>query len=127
MKRGIWTLAKSDKEFSLWIRKRDGYKCVRCKRQYKEGERGLTNSHFWARQHKGTRFDPLNCDAICWFPCHAYHWEKEKQGDYYDFKYKQLGKARYARMAERARDVYPQDRAIMDCMKLLGALPTVVL
>lgn len=114
--RKIWTLVKADTEFSLWIRARDG-RCVRC-----GSTKRLTNSHFWPRQHKGTRFDPENCDAVCWMPCHKYIWEKEKQGQYRDFKLNQLGVARYQAMEARARGIYPQDRAIMDCMVLLGFL-----
>lgn len=102
--------------FSIFIRNRDK-KCKRC-----GTSTNLTCSHFWARQHKGTRFDPDNCDAVCWMPCHKYYWEKEKQGDYRDFKIRQLGLKRYKEMEKRARGVYPQDRAIMDCMRLLGAL-----
>lgn len=95
---------------------------MRCGKQYGGDERGLTCSHFWARQHKGTRFDPLNCDSICWFPCHAYRWEKEKQGEYREFKLKQLGISGYKALEKRARVPYPQHRAIIDCMTLLGAI-----
>lgn len=112
----IWSLTKADTEFSIFIRKRDK-KCVRC-----GSTKRLTCSHFWARQHKGTRFDLENCDTVCWMPCHKYHWEKEKQGAYRDFKINQLGMARYQALEARARGTYPQDRAIIDCMKLLGKL-----
>ena len=112
----IWSLTKADTEFSLFIRNRDK-KCVRC-----GSIKRLTNSHFWARQHKGTRFDPENCDAVCWMPCHKYHWEKEKQGAYRDFKINQLGMPRYQAMEARARGTYPQVSAIIDCMELLGVV-----
>jgi hypothetical protein len=116
----LWSLKKADDEFSLFIRERDG-KCKRCGK-LKSPDNPLTCSHFWGRQHKGTRFDPENNDAACWMPCHKYYWEKEKQGDYRDFKIKQLGKKKYDAMEKRARGIYSQDRAIMDCMTLLGAL-----
>ncbi len=115
-------MKKADDEFSLWIRNRDNWKCVRCGKQFEVGEGGLTDSHFWGRGHKGTRYDPLNNDAICWFPCHAFHWEKEKQGEYRDFKLKQLGKKRYQQMEAKARGTYPLVNAIIECMKLLGKL-----
>lgn len=118
----LWSLKKADEEFSLWIRKRDKWRCKRCFKQWEEGVGGLTDSHFWNRQHKGTRFDPENNDAICWFPCHAYHFEKEKQGEYRDFKLRQLGTRKYNALEKRARSIYPQDKAIMDCMRLLGVL-----
>ena len=110
----LWTLKQADDKFSLFIRKRDKV-CKRCGRA-----NYLTCSHFWVRQHKGTRYDPENCDAVCWQPCHKYYWEKEKQGEYKDFKMKQLGKRRYNLLEKRARRIYPQDRAIMDCMELLS-------
>lgn len=116
----LWSLKKADTEFSLFIRERDR-KCMRCGKK-KGPDNPLTCSHFWNRQHKGTRFDPENNDAVCWMPCHKYHWEKEKQGDYRDFKVRQLGMARYQALEARARGTYPQDRAIMDCMVLLGKL-----
>lgn len=115
-KSGIWTLKKADEEFSKYIRKRDK-KCKRC-----GTKNNLTCSHFWGRQHKGTRFDPDNCVAVCWMPCHKYYWEKEKQGQYRDFMLNWLGPARYELLRMKANGTYPQSRAIMDCMKLLGAL-----
>lgn len=119
--RKIWTLKKADTEFSLWIRERDGWSCARCGKKWEKGK-GLTNSHFWPRQHKGTRFDPENNDAVCWMPCHKYYWEKEKQGAYRDFKLEQLGTRKYNALEKRSRSVYPQDKAIIDCMRLLGVL-----
>ncbi len=41
----------------------------------------------------GTRFEPDNCDSLC-FACHTL-WEPNKHGAYRDFKMKQLGEARY--------------------------------
>jgi hypothetical protein len=108
----LWTLKKADIEFSKFIIQRDKV-CKRCGRA-----NHLTCSHFWARQHKGTRFDPENCDAVCWMPCHKYYWEKEKQGEYRDFKMKQLGAVKYKALEKRARTTYPQCNAIQDCMKL---------
>ena len=113
-----WSLGRADDEFSLWIRARDG-KCMRCGKPRSE-DNPLTCSHFWNRQHKGTRFDPENNDAVCWMPCHKYYWEKEKQGDYRDFKMKQLGAERYAALELRARRTYKEYDAILDCMKLLS-------
>ena len=112
----IWTMKKADTEFSIFIRKRDG-KCARC-----GTTKNLTNSHFWARQHKGTRYDPKNCVAICWFPCHAYYWEKEKQGDYRDFMIEWLGMDEYTKLEMRARRVKPLSEAIIEVMQLLNAL-----
>lgn len=113
----IWNLAKADKEFSEYIRSRDG-KCMRCGKQ-RGPDNPLTCSHFWGRQHKATRFDPKNCVSACWMPCHKYYWEKEKQGDYRDFMLSWLGQKEYAALEKRARSIYPQLDAIIDCQKLL--------
>lgn len=114
--RKLWSLTKADQEFSKWIRKRDG-KCVRCgSTEY------LTCSHFWARQHKATRFDPENCVTLCWMPCHKYHWEKEKQGAYRDFMLSWLGEERYTALEARSKATYPQIDAIRGCMILLGII-----
>ncbi len=115
-------MKKADDEFSLFIRERDGWKCVRCGKEHEVGSGHLTDSHFWGRAHKGTRYDPLNNDAVCWMPCHKYYWEKEKQGAYRDFKLKQLGKKEYVAMERRAINSYPLSSAIIDCMRLLGKL-----
>ena len=116
VKSKLWSLKKADDEFSKWIRERDG-QCMRC-----GSKKYLTCSHFWARQHKGTRFDPKNCITLCWMPCHKYHFEKEKQGDYREFMLTWLGEKEYKALEKRARRVYPQTRAIMDCMELLGVV-----
>lgn len=114
----IWSMAKADAKFSEFIRKRDG-KCMRCGKKKSKGN-PLTCSHFWPRQHKGTRYDPLNCVALCWMPCHKYHWEKEKQGAYRDFMLHWLGEDRYQEVKKRAESTYPLSRAISECMVLLG-------
>ena len=112
----IWTTKKADMEFSKWIRKRDG-KCMRC-----GTINNLTCSHFWVRQHSSTRYDPDNCVAVCWMPCHKFHWEKEKHGDYRNFMIKRLGESGYKKLEVKARSTYPRSDAIRDCMKLLGVI-----
>lgn len=82
----------------------------------------LTCSHFWVRQHSSTRYDPDNCVAVCWMPCHKYHWEKEKQGDYRNFMVNRLGEDGYRKLEAKARNTYPRSDAIKDCMKLLGVI-----
>lgn len=99
------TSKKADILLSKYIRERDG-KCVRCGKLT-----GLTNSHFWSRIHSATRYDPDNCDALCWLPCH-YTWEHEKQGEYRDFKLRQLGPKRYKALEARARSSVARSEAI---------------
>lgn len=119
-KSGIWTLKKADTMFSEYIRTRDKM-CRRCGKA-RSKDNPLTNSHFWGRQHKATRFSPENCIALCWMPCHKYHFEKEKQGEYRDLMILWLGQEKYDKLALDAASTYPQSRAIMDCMRLLKAL-----
>lgn len=108
-----WTSSKADKAFSKWIRLRDKV-CVKCGKGGK-----LTNSHFWGRMHSATRYDPENCDSLCWLPCH-YTWEHEKHGAYRDFKMKQLGPDRYHALEMRARSNYPRSKALEECKQLLS-------
>lgn len=112
-KNKIWTTKKADDEFSKYIRNRDGV-CVRCGRQNR-----LTCSHFWGRQHSATRYDPQNCVALCWMPCHKYKWEKEKQGAYRDFMMKWLGKKEYDKLEKRANSIKKRSDAILELMDLL--------
>jgi hypothetical protein len=87
-----------DKVFSKYIRERDK-KCVRCGKTT-----GLTCSHFWSRKHLATRYDEDNCDALC-FPCHLFHWEKEKQGAYLDYMKRKLGVQRYDVLEYKAHSI----------------------
>ena len=61
----------SDKLFSRCIRERSGWKCERCGGQYEEGTQALHNSHFHGRAKWGVRFNPDNCEALC-YGCHMY-------------------------------------------------------
>ena len=74
------------------IRERDKNKCVWCPKSAKDEWR-MTNSHFWGRGNKTTRFHALNCDTLC-FQCHADN-EANKQGKYRTWKIDQLGETEY--------------------------------
>jgi hypothetical protein len=108
---------KADAAFSKWIRERDG-KCVRCGKT-----EHLQCSHFWPRAASRTRFDPENCDTLC-YGCHygdRYHgWEYSKQGEYRDFKIKQLGEEAYKKLEERYNTFMPQREAIDIVMNMLS-------
>lgn len=91
----------ADTLFSKLIRDRDNWTCVRCKTKYTPPTNALQCSHFWGRGNKATRFDKLNCDSLC-YGCHAL-WEGNKQGEYRDFKLKQLGKKQYDLLEKKAR------------------------
>lgn len=81
----------NDKLFSLMIRERDNHQCVFCGKS--SDIISLQNSHFWGRGCKSLRFEPLNCDALC-FKCHMDN-EGNKQSFYRDWKIKQLGLKKY--------------------------------
>ena len=94
----ILTTSKADKLFSVWIRNRDGNKCLRCgSTEY------LTCSHFWPRVKSVTRFAPDNCITLCYWKCHTDSkkgWEHAKQGEYRDYMIKRLGEERYKELEQ---------------------------
>lgn len=106
----LLTTKEADDIFSKLIRARDGNQCVMCGRT-----ENLTCSHFWGRGHSSTRYDPENCDTLCWMPCHI-RVEKEKQGAYRDFKLKQLGARKYVALQRRSVMVVPREEAIKKFM-----------
>lgn len=114
---------KADIAFSLYIRRRDRWKCVKCGRQHEEGAGTIGNSHFWGRANENTRFDPENCDALCNMPCHK-RWGGEERRDYEDFKRRQLGEKRYKELMVRAHLYKKRDRkmAYLIAKKLLETL-----
>lgn len=114
LKKKPWTSKKADQEFSKFIRERDK-RCVNCGRTT-----NLTCSHFWNRNISSLRYDPRNCDTLCWLPCHA-TWEKQKQGKYMEMKQKQLGQKVYDELRKLAFQSRMNRReAILGLMKLLG-------
>lgn len=90
-------LDKNDSLFSIMVRERDGHKCVFCGKSKEQGYT-LQNSHYWGRGDKVHRFDPLNCDCLC-FTCHMNN-EGNKQGFYRDWKLKQLGNKKHQEMEQ---------------------------
>jgi len=50
----------------------------------------LTNSHYFGRGMHSVRFDPDNCDPLCWPGCHHY-WEKEDREAYRAYMVRKLG------------------------------------
>ena len=107
-KKKTWSTKNADTKFSIYIRERDKM-CVRCgKKEY------LQCSHFWARGNSATRYDPDNCDTLC-YGCHygnARGWERCKAGAYRDFKLAQLGENRYNELRKRAESIMKRSDAI---------------
>ena len=81
-------LRRADTLFSLYLRKRRGYRCEFDNAFFREG-RGLTVSHFWSRGKESVRFDEENCDILCvrdhaFFESHKTEytaWKKERMGE----------------------------------------------
>lgn len=61
----------ADSHFSRCIRERAGWKCERCGAQHQEKSQGLHCSHYHGRGKWGLRFEPDNCEALC-YGCHSY-------------------------------------------------------
>lgn len=104
---------KADTIFSYYIRLRD-IKCMRCGSQVKLNEKGMPvthqNSHYFGRGKENTRFDPENCDCLC-FACHR-KWGSDDKEVYRDFKVKQLGKDGFNRLIIRSNTYCKKDRKL---------------
>lgn len=102
------SIDKADKEFSLYIRKRDKWRCLKCNTNYEENPGGLSCSHYWSRRHEGTRFEPDNCISLC-YGCHT-QMEGDKQGDYKYLMEKIVGKERMKTLEIQANTYCKKDR-----------------
>lgn len=100
---------KADAKFSEFIRRRDKY-CMRCGKSGTGdyGIVGLQNSHYFGRGRENTRFDPENCDTLCFY-CHLV-WGSEDREAYREFKINQLGEERHTALMIRARTYKRKDR-----------------
>lgn len=101
-------LRKADVEFSKYIRTRDKWTCQRCKKRYEPPTQALHCSHFWGRGRENTRFDPDNCDALC-YGCHKLWGHGDGRGDYIEFKQRQLGMDGYKALQIRAHTYRKKD------------------
>ena len=90
-KKKIWSTPNADRRIALFVKERDEYTCQLCGR--KAPDVIIDPSHYWGRYVSATRFHPDNIDAVC-RGCH-FRIEHAKQGEYKDFKEKQLGKEKY--------------------------------
>ncbi len=100
----VWSTSRADQTFSMYIRLRDG-KCMSC-----GNEENLTCSHFWRRGHSATRFDPINCVALCW-SCHQV-WEDKKEDEYKAFMLSRLGEQAYIQLEKRAQSYMSRVEAV---------------
>ena len=113
-----------DALFSLYIRSRDHWTCQRCWKQFTPPTKVLHNSHFYGRTMHSVRYDPTNCDALC-YGCHKY-WEKEDREGYRAFKIRQLGQKGFDLLTLAAFKPGKPDLEILKIVykKLLGDLQT---
>jgi hypothetical protein len=104
---------KADTQFSYYIRLRDK-RCVRCGSQVRFNIGGYPNSHenshYQSRGHEATRFDPENCDTLC-YACHANWGSRDKEG-YRNFKIKQLGQEGFDALILRSNQRFKKDREL---------------
>lgn len=106
----------ADVAFALWIKVRDGWTCKRCKHYYapwinKKGlltaGQSLQNSHFKGRGKEGTRFEPLNCDALC-AGCHKYL--TAQPDEHYQWQVANKGQAVVDNLILQANTYHKKDR-----------------
>jgi len=112
----------ADRLFSLYIRKRAGWKCEYCGLQFPEKSNQLQCSHYWGRRMESVRFDTDNADSFC-VSCHQ-KLETEKgetkgthNGEpvilfraYKMWKINQLGAERFDALEVRAHTTGKKDR-----------------
>ena len=106
-----------DREFSVFIRSRDNWTCQRCGRDFWNSRDYLHTSHFVGRANKATRFDPDNCDALCW-ECHEeFHAHPEAHKAWKLFR---LGPERFEALQVRKRQVVKVDAEAIRAMMHLA-------
>lgn len=104
-------LDPADIAFSRYIRLRDDFTCQRCLKEYDEKAQGLHNSHYFGRGSENTRFDPENCDSLCW-GCHQF-WGSQDKEAYRDFKIRQLGQKGFDDLVVRSKLKCKKDRKLV--------------
>ena len=99
---GAVKIKAADKYFSQCVRERAGWTCERCGSYKPEGQRmGLHCSHYHGRGKWGVRFDPENCESLC-YGCHAF---LEQHPCEHEKRQREImGDGGYELLLERARD-----------------------
>jgi 5-methylcytosine-specific restriction endonuclease McrA len=77
----------------LLVKVRDNFTCVKCHKQYKLGDQGITAAHFFQSTKYATKWNLDNIDTMCW-GCHN-QTEHNKAAWHRDFKIAQLGEDKY--------------------------------
>jgi len=68
-------------------------------------------SHYWSRGKEGTRFEPDNCDTLC-YGCHNLWGHGDERDKYKEFKIKQLGQRRFDTLQLQAFTYCKKDRTM---------------
>lgn len=100
---------QADKLFSLWIRTRDGWTCQRCSNKLSPPSNGLHCSHFMGRSKENTRFEPLNCDALC-YGCHRYF--TSHPAEHYDWQIAKKGQTTIDKLRLAGNTYKKKDRKL---------------
>lgn len=115
---------QADKVFSQYIRLRDK-RCLKCNSPVKLNDQGLPISHqcshFHGRGHEGTRYEPDNCDTLC-YGCHQYFGANPLV--FTEWKRKQLGEKRFKSLLLQANAYCKKDRklALIKAKALLSSV-----
>lgn len=99
----------ADKWFSLWIRNRDNWTCQRCFAKHEPPTSALHCSHFFGRRKESTRYEPLNCVALC-MGCHLYF--TSHPAEHYEWQVKRLGQDVIDKLTLQANTPKKKDRKI---------------
>lgn len=100
---------KADRLFSQWVRTRDNWTCQRCKKQYQPPTQALHCSHFQGRGKEGTRFEPLNADALC-YGCHRYF--TAQPADHYQWQVARKGQLTVDKIVLQSNTYKKKDRTL---------------
>lgn len=95
-----------DTLFSVYIRRKAGWKCERCGNM--PDRRGLHCHHFHRRRKQSTRFDPDNGVSLC-LGCHQYFGENKDHEE--AFMIAKLGEERFDMLQARAMIKCKPDRS----------------
>lgn len=99
---------KADTRFSLWIRTRDGFKCVL---QNSKCHGAIQNGHLIKRGKRSVRWDELNCHALCSY--HNFLDNMEPQ-HYISWFLREYGELPYQDLVERSRGVFKPSREFLN-------------
>mgnify|MGYP001579452197 CR=1 FL=1 len=116
-------LRKADILFSEYIRRKAGWKCEACGKDYSNNHRGLHCSHYFSRSHESTRYDLDNALALCFY--HHNLWGHGEGRDLYkEYMIKRLGQEGFDNLTLRANLYAKRDdfSAEMVLKSMLGEL-----